>query len=183
MEPFYGYRCVPEYSGILGTKWYGFLPQCSVSLYAHTGRYPHDNSSGTSGASADGGTFAERSELQNIRARFPLPDLSFEYRQAIDPGYIELAGIVRSMQWEDLDTIGVDYSGDAIGWGLNLSTNLKIGQNNVFRGQVVYGAGIQNYMNDAPVDVAIEDNKGVAIPMLGVVAFIDHNWNKNSVLH
>lgn len=130
------------------------------------------------GASADGGTFAERSELQNIRARFPLPDLSFEYRQAIDPGYIELAGIVRSMQWEDLDTIGVDYSGDAIGWGLNLSTNLKIGQNNVFRGQVVYGAGIQNYMNDAPVDVAIEDNKGVAIPMLGVVAFIDHNWNK-----
>ena len=53
------------------------------------------------------------------------------------------------------DTMVSDYSGDALGWGLNLSTNLNIGKTNIFRRfQVVYGAGIQNYMNDAPVDVS-----------------------------
>jgi hypothetical protein len=33
-------------------------------------------------------------------------------------------------------------------------------------------------MNDAPVDVAIDGNEGVAIPVLGAVAFIDHTWSK-----
>jgi hypothetical protein len=49
----------------------------------------------------------------------------------------------------------------------------------------VYGEGIQNYMNDAPVDVGVKNNfsnpvspfKGVALPVLGVVAFLDHNWS------
>jgi hypothetical protein len=49
----------------------------------------------------------------------------------------------------------------------------------------VYGEGIQNYMNDSPVDVGIRNNpgdprrpvKGEALPILGIVAFIDHNWN------
>jgi len=75
-----------------------------------------------------------------------------------------------------------------LGWGLNLSTNLNLGKNKktVFRGAVVYGEGIQNYMNDAPVDIGIKKNpgnivtpvKGVALPLLGVTAFIDHNWNE-----
>jgi len=50
---------------------------------------------------------------------------------------------------------------------------------------VVYGAGVQNYMNDAPVDVSIKSNpsqpnrpiKGVALPMLGATAFLDHDWS------
>ena len=56
---------------------------------------------------------------------------------------------------------------------------------NVIRASVVYGEGIQNYMNDAPADVGIETNpgdplapvQGVPLPMLGVVAFLDHTWN------
>lgn len=51
--------------------------------------------------------------------------------------------------------------------------------------QVVYGAGIQNYMNDAPVDVAAHVDfsqptrpiKGVALPILGLVTFLDHDWS------
>ena len=53
----------------------------------------------------------------------------------------------------------VDLSGDAIGWGLNLSSNLKLGKDNLVRLSVLYGAGVQNYMNDAPVDVAIDTNR------------------------
>jgi hypothetical protein len=35
-------------------------------------------------------------------------------------------------------------------------------------------------MNDAPVDVAIDttEKNGVAIPLLGVVAFLEHNWSE-----
>lgn len=133
------------------------------------------------GASADGGVYSEVIQNLNLRAHFPLPDLSFEYRKAIKPGYIELAGIVRQMKWEDLDEVGEDLSGSALGWGLNLSTNLKIGSKVTFRGQAVYGQGIQNYMNDAPVDVAVEFDgtniDGVALPVLGLVGFFDINWS------
>lgn len=138
------------------------------------------------GASADGGVYADRIELAEVKGRFPLPDLSAEYRHAGPWGYVELAGIVRRIQWEDVGTDSFDLSGDALGWGGSLSSNLKIGKSSVARLQVVYGEGIQNYMNDAPVDVGIENNpgdavkpvKGVALPMLGVAAFIDHNWNE-----
>ncbi len=143
------------------------------------------------GAAADDGIYGNRLEFQEyfgrIKGRFPLPDLSAEYRKAFTNGsYVELAGMLRSIQWVDQNENDViDLSGSAIGWGLNLSTNLKLGSSSVLRGQVVYGAGIQNYMNDAPVDIAIEnqfDNpsapiKGVAVPVLGALLFLDHNWN------
>lgn len=137
------------------------------------------------GASADAGVYADRIELQNVRARFPLPDLSAEYRRGGDWGYVELAGIVRRMQWDDLLDDALDLSGSATGWGLNLSSNIKAGSTGVVRLQVVYGEGIQNYMNDAPVDVGAKANAGnpvtpivgEALPLLGVVAFYDHNWS------
>lgn len=137
------------------------------------------------GASADQGNYADRIELTGIAPKFALPDLSAEYRKGGKWGYVEIAGIARSIKWEDQVEDSLDLSGDALGWGVNLSTNLKIGTKDVFRGQVVYGAGIQNYMNDAPEDVGIENHpesttrpvEGVALPILGIVAFIDHNWS------
>lgn len=137
------------------------------------------------GASADQGTYANRIELAGVKPRFALPDLSFEYRKAGSFGYVELAGIARSIKWEDQNNDVYDLSGSALGWGLNLSTNLKFGKGDVFRGAVVYGEGIQNYFNDAPVDIGIKNNpgnltspvKGVALPILGITAFVDHKWS------
>ena len=137
------------------------------------------------GASADQGIYSDRIELADVKARFPLPDLSAEYRHAFKFGYIELAGIVRSMKWEDMSPTPFDLSGDALGWGLNLSTNINIGKNTTFRGSYLYGEGVENYMNDAPVDVGIKNQLsnptqpvvGVALPVTGIVAFIDHKWN------
>lgn len=136
------------------------------------------------GASADQGDFAGRIELQDVKGRFPLPDLSAHYRHVAGWGHVQLAGIVRQMKWDDLNQDEFDLSGDATGWGLNLSSNVKIGKH-VARMSVVYGAGVQNYMNDAPVDVGIEFNPGnevtpivgKALPLLGIVAFLDLNWN------
>jgi hypothetical protein len=138
------------------------------------------------GASADQGVYTGRIELANVKPRFKLPDLSAEYRHAFGFGYIELAGIVRRMEWDDLDPTGPDLSGDATGWGLNLSTNVNLGTRAIFRGSALYGEGIQNYMNDAPVDVGIKNNpgntatpiEGIALPVTGVSAFVDLNWSE-----
>jgi hypothetical protein len=115
-----------------------------------------------------------------------VPDLSAEYRRATKWGYVEVAGILRYIKWEDQGTDAFDLSGDAVGWGINASSNVKVGEGNVFRLSALYGEGIQNYMNDAPADVGIEPDpgnttapvKGVALPVLGLVAFLDHTWNE-----
>jgi hypothetical protein len=138
------------------------------------------------GASADQGDVAGRIEIQDVKPRFPVPDLSAEYRRATKWGYVEVAGILRYIKWEDQGTDAFDLSGDAVGWGINASSNVKVGEGNVFRLSALYGEGIQNYMNDAPADVGIEPDpgnttapiKGVALPVLGLVAFLDHTWNE-----
>jgi hypothetical protein len=138
------------------------------------------------GASADQGNYDDRIELNNVKGRFKLPDFSAEYRYGKKWGYVELAGILRKIEWEDQNNNpNYNLSGDALGWGLNLSTNLNLGKSTVFRGQYVFGEGIQNYMNDAPADIGIKNNfsnprqpvLGVALPVQGLVAFIDHNWS------
>ncbi len=138
------------------------------------------------GASADQGIYAGRVELAGVVPRFNLPDLSAEYRQAMPFGYVELAGIVRKIEWVDQNNDAFDLSGSAMGWGLNLSTNVKAGASNTFRGSFLYGEGVENYMNDAPVDIGIKNNpgnpltpvKGVALPVMGIVAFLDHTWSE-----
>jgi hypothetical protein len=137
------------------------------------------------GASADQGVYADRIELTDVKPRFKWPDLSAEYRLGQKWGYIELAGIIRSIKWEDQGAQPYDLGGTATGWGLNLSTNIKLGKMDVIRGQILYGKGVENYMNDATVDVGIQKQpgnttqpvKGVALPVTGTVAFLDHSWS------
>jgi hypothetical protein len=137
------------------------------------------------GASADGGIYRDRIELQDVRPHFPMPDISGEARLGRKWGYVEAAGILRRIDWEDMGTDQYDLSGHAWGWGINLSSNLKVGKQDVLKLQFVYGEGIQNYMNDAPEDIGIEPNpgnarapvKGVALPLIGVVAYYDHYWS------
>ena len=120
----------------------------------------------------------------DLTARFPLPDLSAEYRMGMSRGYVEAAGIVRRMNWDDDNPTNAngDLTGEATGYGLSLSSNLKAGEKGTARLQYVYGEGVQNYMNDAPVDVAAQTAgttiEGVAVPMQGVVAFLDWQWNE-----
>ena len=136
------------------------------------------------GASADQGDYADRIQLQGVVAHFPMPDISAHWRLQEDWGHIQIAGILRQMEWEDTTPGPVDLSGDDLGWGINVTSNIKLG-NNVLRLGVVHGEGIQNYMNDAPEDVGVVPNPGnplqpllgEALPMTGVSAFIDLNWS------
>lgn len=138
------------------------------------------------GASQDAGKFAGNIELDSIKPRFPLPDFSAEYRQIGKFGYVRIAGIIRRIMWEDQNEDSMDLSGGTVGWGFNASTNLNLGKKDIFRGQFVYGRGIQSYINDAPSDVALKDDltpspkpvKAVPVPMISLVAFLEHTWSK-----
>jgi hypothetical protein len=137
------------------------------------------------GASGDAGVYSDRIALQNIKARFPLPDLTAQVRSTGPWGHVQLAGLVREIAWDDTLADQYDLSGSVVGWGLNLSSVINATKNDAIRLEATYGAGCENYMNDAPVDVAIQNNfgdpakpiKGKAVPMLGLVAFLDHNWS------
>lgn len=139
------------------------------------------------GASADGGVYSERIELQAVKPKFNIPDFSIQGRVARHWGYLQLAAMFRKISWVDTaKTPTRDLSGTAFGWGVNVSSNLKFGKNDTGKFQVIYGDGVENYMNDAPVDIGIQNNfsntktpiKGIPLPVLGVVAFLDHTWNE-----
>jgi outer membrane DcaP-like protein len=131
------------------------------------------------GASGDPGVLVGTPEIVDLTGRFPLPDLSAHYRLNQDWGHVQIAGILRKMEWDDATPTPVDSSGSAVGWGVNLSSNLKVLEADTVRLQVVYGEGIQNYMNDATEDVGAtgDADVGEALPLLGVVAFYDRTWN------
>ena len=137
------------------------------------------------GASGDQGVYADRiADVGTITPSFPVPDLSGNYHLGQKWGYVQLGGIVRQIKWEDLNPASPDLSGSVTGWGVQLSSNITRMKGNVLRLQGVYGEAIENYFNDAPVDVgakpgdATKPIKGEALPITGVTAFIDHTWNE-----
>jgi hypothetical protein len=137
------------------------------------------------GASGDAGIYANRLALQNVVGRFPAPDVSGHYRANRDWGHVQIAGILREIEWDDVLDDQFDLGGRATGWGINTTSNLKLGKDTVHLG-VVYGEGIENYMNDAPIDVGIENNflnrrtpvLGKVLPVLGTMAFYDRTWSE-----
>jgi hypothetical protein len=137
------------------------------------------------GASGDQGIYADRVELSNITPRFPAPDFSGAYKLTQTWGYVRAAGILRFLSWDDNLDDGIDLSDNVTGWGLNFSSNIKATPKDVVRLQFVFGEGIQNYMNDSPVDVGVKNNfsdpvrplLGEPLPIIGLVAFVDHSWS------
>ncbi|QMU28191.1 DcaP family trimeric outer membrane transporter [Adhaeribacter radiodurans] len=137
------------------------------------------------GAVTESGIYAERIELQNVRPEFKLPDLAMDYRRITGKGYIELAGALKWIRWEDTGNAPIDLSGNEIGWGFNISSNQQLDSKTLFRGQLVYGKGIENHLTDAGADVGIKNNLsdpttpvlGMALPVMGGLAFLERNWN------
>jgi hypothetical protein len=139
------------------------------------------------GASGDQGVLADRIELQGIRPKFDLPDLTGNIRFNRDWGHLQFSGVVRRIRWVDTTNDQFDLSGSAVGWGASVSSSVNLGKKDVARIQTTYGEGIENYMNDAPVDIGIARTnssnparpiKGVALPVIGMSSFLDHTWSK-----
>jgi hypothetical protein len=138
------------------------------------------------GAKADGGDYTNTIEIQNTKPIFKVPNLTAQYRQSGVWGYIQIAGIAKSIKWQDLDTTNFDLSGSTIGWGGNLSLVVKASKRITLKTQGVYGKGIENYIADAPADVGLETQpgnslkpvKGTALPVWGFFSFAEITWNK-----
>ena len=133
------------------------------------------------GASADAGVVADRIDLSNINARFQFPDVTGAISHTWEnKSYIRAAAVFRDFK---IDNLTNNVTQNITGWGVNASSNIML-HKDVLRLQYVYGEGIENYMNDAPVDVAPELNlgnpampiKGKAIPMYSFTAYLDNNW-------
>jgi hypothetical protein len=137
------------------------------------------------GGSADGGVYADHIDLQNISPQFKWPDLTGHARLARNWGYVQVGGIVRKIAWVDTNGALPNLSGSAIGWGINLTSNVNFTKKDIGRFEFVYGKGIENYMNDAPVDIGVATNfsnpatpvVGVSLPVLSALAFLDHTWS------
>jgi hypothetical protein len=138
------------------------------------------------GASGDLGVLSGRVELQGVQARFPAPDVSARFRWGGERDYVQIAGMGRYIAWDDLTrSVTRDLGGHLWGWGVNASSNVGVGKKDAIKMQVVYGHGIENYMNDAPSDVAAVVNvgnvrtpvTGATLPVLGVVGFYDRYWS------
>jgi len=137
------------------------------------------------GASADQGVYSDRVELEGVEPHLPLPDLTGEYRYSGKLGYIELAGLIRYIAWKDLNDDTLDLTGETVGWGLNLSSRVNFSKDLAGHFCVIYGEGVENYMNDGPIDIGIKNNfddpyqpvLGVALPVLGTMAFLDIQWS------
>ena len=131
------------------------------------------------GASGDPGVLVGSPGVDLV-GRFPLPDVSGHYKMTRGWGHVQIAGILRRMEWDDTDPLPPDLSGDATGWGINLSSNLKFDKDTL-RLQFAYGEGIANYMNDATSDVGAlapgDPDVGEALPLIGIVAFYDKTWS------
>jgi hypothetical protein len=139
------------------------------------------------GASGDLGVAATRIELQNIQGRFPAPDISGRFRWGGQRGHVQIAGIVRYIAWDDNKPVApFNFSGNTWGWGVNLSSVVPLEKKDDLKLQVTYGHGDENYMNDAPIDVApiatpnnlIRPINGEALPVFGMLAFYDHYWSE-----
>ena len=136
------------------------------------------------GASADQGIYSNRIELKNVKPQFILPNFSADYRMARKWGYVESACLLEWIKWGDTGNGPYNLSGHVLAWGIDVSSNLHLSDMDLLQAELVYGQGIENYMNDAPADIGIKNNftnpltpiLGEALPVLGTVAFLKHQW-------
>jgi len=140
------------------------------------------------GATADGGMFADTVELRNVRVRSPVPDVTGHFRSAGSGGYVQFGGVIQYIAFNNvLADPRFNLNGHVYGWGTSVSSNLQAGRHDLLRLQTVYGHGIQNYINDAPIDVGVKLNVGnpvtpivaESLPVLTIVAYLEHDWSTN----
>jgi hypothetical protein len=120
-----------------------------------------------------------------------IPDFTGHYRYAGDWGHIQIGGILRQVSYETVGTVNSEPKGSRLGWGVNLTSNLKVTKADVLHLGGVYGEGIASYMNDGGTDLApgggvfapiVPGGPPVLVahaeaePLLGVVAYLDHAW-------
>jgi len=98
---------------------------------------------------------------------------------------VQVAGLLKSIKWQNLDSTTIDLSGSIVGWGFNVGTMIHVGKNIKFKTQGVIGEGIENYIADVTPDVGLKSPpanpvrsfEGTALPAWGFFSFAEIKWN------
>lgn len=110
------------------------------------------------------------------------PDITLMTKTKGSWGHLQASGILRSIGFETVGRATNEPKNRLTGWGVNLSSNIKLTQKNKLILAAVYGNGIASYMNDGGTDLGPEgtllDPRAKLIPLLGLVAFYDHYWSE-----
>ncbi len=133
-------------------------------------------------------------EFGGAKSNYDLPDLTAQFRQKYGFGHVQLAGVLRNIAVEGVVELspGVEtpYEESDLGWGLDLTTTIKVLEKDVIRAGVAYGRGIASYVNDGGMDGApslapLPGNPPKIAPgtdleivkLLGISAFYDRWWS------
>jgi hypothetical protein len=110
-----------------------------------------------------------------------VPDLTAQYRMGQKWGHLQVAGILRKVAYDTVGTPNNEPKGSATGWGIDVTSGIKVAKRDQVLLGVVYGHGIATYMNDGGVDLGPDgspaDPESKAVPLLGISAYFDHYWS------
>lgn len=121
----------------------------------------------------------------NIQGVERMPNFTSRYRHSGDWGYLQCAGILRTVGFESVGSPpppGNEPKDQFLGWGVNLSSNLYFREKDRLILQYVTGRAIASYMNDGGVDLAParpfpDPANPDTVPLTGVVIYYDWYWN------
>lgn len=130
------------------------------------------------GNDASWGRYSRAEETGSLDSKNELPDLTTRFNYKGDWGYVQAGGILRQVGFETIGNPGSNPSDDALGWGINLSTNIKTFERDRVIFSTVYGEAVANYMNDGGNDLVVVNGEAKTLPLLGMVAYYDHYWDK-----
>ena len=118
-----------------------------------------------------------------------VPDVTAQYRYDGGWGHVQLAGILRRVGFETVGAVDNEPKGHKTGWGVDLTSNIKVFSKDVIHLGVVYGKGIASYMNDGGTDLGpngqliilpdgtLSGLSAKVVPLLGLTAYYDHYWS------
>lgn len=145
----------------------------------------------------DPGQFREVADFPGAQGDQEYPDLTAQYRYKGDWGHVQIAGILRWVGTEvigdtdpseSVEDLGVIYSDDDTGWGINLTTVINVLERDAIRAGYVFGQGIASYMNDGGMDAGPDQGllpdgslpggtQIEAVELTGLSLYYDHWWN------
>lgn len=138
-----------------------------------------ENPSATSDLGPFRQDFAFSEKLADIVFTNKLPAFTFHYRRNFEKGHLQAGWVTKYISWFDKgSTAQMDFSGDAWGYGTNISGSVNLSSQIRLLGSFVTGKGIQNFLNDGTADVGVRANpanlvtplNGAPIPFYSMMA-------------
>ncbi len=117
-----------------------------------------------------------------IQGSQKVPDLTGQFRKQQEWGHFQIAGVLRQVSFDTPGAPGNEPDGSELGWGIDATTGIKVGEKDKILLGVVHGNGIASYMNDGGVDLAPDGTdlataEADSVPLTGVSAYYDHYWS------